>query len=215
MLPEITPQIAAAVRATLAGMSQDAVNKPGLLAYLDGPGPHCELRTVLRALARQRQPQTYLEIGVRLGWSLAQVALESPACAITACDIWTPGYGGVPNPGAQYVRQELARVAPAFHGALTLLGEASQHCIPYLPADLRFDLICVDGDHTVDGARADLQMCLPLVAPGGVLVFDDLVDYADGGGSLLAAWRTMPRTFAGFVWHELAGLTPVGVAERQ
>jgi len=213
-LPEITPEIARAVLTTLEAMGPDAVNKPALLAYLGGPGPHCELRTMLRSLARQRQPKTYLEIGVRLGWSLVQVASEAPYCDITACDSWVPGYGGVANSGPAHVLRELETVAPEFHGSLALLSDSSRACIPFLPADMRFDLVCVDGDHTAAGAFTDLQMCLPLVAMGGALVFDDLVDWADDDGSLLWMWRAVQREHPGFVWHEVPGLVPVGVAER-
>ena len=214
-LPEITPEIVAEVWLTLRAMGQDAVNKPGLLAYLGGPGPHCELRTVLRALARQRQPDTYLEIGVRLGWSMVQVAAECPACDITACDVWVTDYAGTPNPGERFVRDELARVAPRHLGAIKFLAGSSREFLPELVRQqCRFDLITVDGDHTAAGARADLRDGLALLEFGGALVMDDLIDNADGGGSLLAVWRETQQHYTGFVWHELPGLIPVGVAER-
>jgi predicted O-methyltransferase YrrM len=204
---------------TIEQLAPDSVNKTALLKYL-GAGlrantPCTELRTILRTLARQRQPRNYLEIGVRRGWSLAQVVAECPHVDVTACDSWVVGYGGVANPGAQFVRDELAKVAPQWQGQLTFLEGSSRNFLPELVRQgVRFDLITIDGDHTAAGARADLRDGLALLALGGVLVMDDLIDFADDGGSLLQTWRAVQAEFPGFVWHELAGLVPVGVAER-
>ena len=204
---------------TIEQLAPDSVNKTALVRYL-GAGlrantPCTELRTILRALARQRQPQSYLEIGVRRGWSLAQVVAECPQVDVTACDSWVAGYGGIDNPGAQFVRDELACVAPQWHGTLQFLEGSSRDFLPELVRQGRhYDLITIDGDHTAAGARADLRDGLALLACGGALVMDDLIDTADGGGSLLQVWQMVQADFPGFVWHELAGLVPVGVAEH-
>lgn len=210
------PEITAATLATLELLADDPVNKPRLISYLTGPGPHAELRTVVRSLARALQPRRYLEIGVRLGWSLAQVAAECPTCAIVACDVWTPNYGGVANPGPGFVRTEVARAVPQYYGHLVFVDGPSQKWLPTVTDGVTFDLITVDGDHTGLGAREDLRLCLPKVAPGGALVFDDLVDTSDDHGSLTlrGAWEWAKATFDGFAWHELAGMIPVGVAVR-
>jgi hypothetical protein len=42
----------------------------------------------------------------------------------------------------------------------------------------RFDVVYIDGDHTYDAVRADLQAWAPLLNPDGVLAGDD---YDDGG----------------------------------
>lgn len=199
-----TPAILSDTLATMEGLSPDPVNLPPLLDYLraglaEGDG-RTEIRSTLRALARAIQPRTYLEIGTRRGWSLAQVAAECPGVRAWSVDCWIPAYGNVPNPGPGFVEEELERVAPAFLGrchyldgnshdvlphflngpstpprtaaeqALTRLSEARPRC---------FDLITVDGDHTAVGAWWDLNDVMPHLALGGALVFDDLVDSSD------------------------------------
>jgi hypothetical protein len=118
----------------------------------------------------------------------------------------------VANPGANFVRSEIIRTAPMHQGGITFLDGLSRQ---WLPTDLgMFDLITVDGDHTGPGAWHDLYHCLPLVTPGGALVFDDLLDVSDDGGllTLRLAWERAQREFSGFTWHEFAGMVPVGVA---
>jgi hypothetical protein len=50
---------------------------------------------------------------------------------------------------------------------------------PYLPFfkennDLFFDVITVDGDHSIGGATIDLNNVIPKLKIGGILVFDDI-----------------------------------------
>lgn len=194
----------AATLATMEALSPDPVNGPALLDYLregiarnDG---RCEIRSALRALTRALQPRTYLEIGTRRGWSLAQVAAECPTVRAWAVDMWIPAYGAASNPGPGFVHEELERVAPGFEGRCHYLDGNSHDVLPLFlsgaeagPASLDelsavrqsesrprcFDLVTVDGDHTAAGAWWDLCDVMPHVALGGAVVFDDLVDSSD------------------------------------
>ena len=79
------------------------------------------------------------------------------------------------RPGPDFVRKELAAVGHA--GNVTLLAGDSRRTVPaFLRAhpDLYFDLITVDGDHSVEGAAIDLANTLPRLKVGGILVFDDI-----------------------------------------
>lgn len=189
---------------TMEGLSPDPVNGPALLTYLregilanDG---RTEIRSALRALARALQPRTYLEIGTRRGWSLAQVAAECPHVRAWAVDMWIPAYGAVSNPGPGFVHEELERVAPGFEGRCHYIDGNSHDVLPLFlgdpgayprtPEELAvmrqsesrprcFDLVTVDGDHTAVGAWWDLCDVMPHVALGGAVVFDDLLDSSD------------------------------------
>jgi hypothetical protein len=70
---------------------------------------YLDIVSVLYAAARCMQPRNYLEIGVRRGRSACTVARACPTVDIAAFDMWIPGYAGMENPGADFVRAELKR----------------------------------------------------------------------------------------------------------
>lgn len=196
------PQITQDTLTTMERLAPDEVNKPQLLKWLnerllknDG---RWETRTAIRCLAQVIQPRSYLEIGTRRGWSLAQVLSEAPQVQVYSCDMWVKDYGSVENPGADFVRAEMKRVVPDYRNPIIFLEGNSHDLLPIfldgaptaeLPSlDLirhtesrphYFDLITVDGDHTALGAWWDLLDVMPHVALGGAVVFDDLLPQSD------------------------------------
>lgn len=231
-----SPSVNAATADTLDQLSADDANKPRLIAWLrEGAARNehrFEIRSALRAIARAIQPRSYLEIGTRRGWSLAQVLVEAPQVDAYCFDWWMEGYGGVENPGPGFVREQMQRVAPLHCGALHFLSGNSHDTLPVFFQDVmlgeteldehellrlgeaaprKFDLVTVDGDHTALGTWWDLVDVLPHIAVGGVLVFDDLVDSADellgdAARSRYAHSRTQPDGLAPSLlglWHYL------------
>jgi predicted O-methyltransferase YrrM len=221
---------------TLEVLAADDVNKPQLIAWLR-EGVACderrfEIRSALRAIARAIQPRSYLEIGTRRGWSLAQVLAETPSVHAYSFDWWMQAYGGVDNPGPGFVREEIARAAPHHHGDLHFVCGNSHDTLPVFfqavqigetelehadilrmgeAAPQMFDLVTVDGDHTALGTWWDLVDVLPKIAIGGVLVIDDLIDSADEllgdrANSRYEAIRTQPDDLKPSLlglWHHL------------
>jgi predicted O-methyltransferase YrrM len=136
---------------------------------------YADIVTALAAASELVQPRSYLEIGVRRGRSMSVVARRAPGSAIIGVDRWDEGYAGMENPGPEIVRSELERAG--FRGSLELLSGDSHDVLPSLFAErpkLDFDLITVDGDHSPEGAAADLRDVIPRLRVGGVLVFDDI-----------------------------------------
>ena len=136
---------------------------------------HLDIVNILYAAAKLENPKNYLEIGVRRGRSCAVVAHGSPNVNIFACDMWVENYAGMENPGENFVKNELAQAGHI--GRLTFLNGSSHLLIPKFfdeNPDLLFNLITVDGDHSEDGAYADLSNVIQRLAPGGILVFDDI-----------------------------------------
>ncbi len=131
--------------------------------------------TVLHAAASLLRPRRYLEIGVFRGRSLAVVAAAAPACDVYAFDQWIASYAGLENAGPELVREQLQRVG--HRGQVRIESGDSHVVVPRFleeHPDLEFDLVTVDGDHTEDGARADIEAVLARIAVGGALVFDDI-----------------------------------------
>ena len=136
---------------------------------------YVDLLTMLQAATTVLKPQQYLEIGVRRGRSLAIVANAMPTCDLYGFDLWIENYAGMTNPGPDFVRAELKRLK--YTGQLTLISGDSKETVPQFlndQADLYFDLITVDGDHSEVGAKTDLENVIDRLKVGGVLLLDDI-----------------------------------------
>jgi predicted O-methyltransferase YrrM len=200
--------------ATLEALAPDAVNKPRLIEWLREcartKDKRFEIRSGLRAVANAMRPRSYLEIGTRRGWSLAQVLAESPDVRAYCFDEWIGGYGAIENPGPEFVRLEMKKAAPQHRGTVRFVSGNSHDTLPVFfqgvpladreiedlsvvrageDAPRSFDLITVDGDHTALGAWWDVTDILPFVAIGGAIVIDDLVDSADEASGQRATSR--------------------------
>lgn len=150
-----------------------------------------EIRSVVAWLASTLQPDTYLEVGVRRGFSMAMMGARRPAATLYGFDLWVSDYAGVPNPGPEFVRSELAKVG--FRGQARFISGNSHLTLPafflsasapwwrrlrsrirYGRAPASVDLAVIDGDHSLLGAYKDLTDVMPRIAVGGALVFDDI-----------------------------------------
>jgi predicted O-methyltransferase YrrM len=184
------------------------------LFYLWGQGRYGEhwryadSTTALVAAAMAIRPKAYLEIGVRRGRSSAVIGALCPDCAIYGFDLWLPDYAGAPNPGPDFVRGELRKAGHT--GAVTFTSGDSRTTVPSFLAqhpDLFFDVINVDGDHSVAGAARDLANVLPRLKVGGVIVFDDIVS----APALMRVWNWLVRQDARYRAWEFTD-APAGIA---
>ncbi|MGB2696045.1 MAG: class I SAM-dependent methyltransferase [Dehalococcoidia bacterium] len=136
---------------------------------------YADLPTALWAAATLIDPTSYLEIGVRRGRSAAVLAAIRPDCAIYGFDLWVDDYAGDPNPGPDFVREELRKVG--HRGSVELVSGDSKDTVPAFLREhptLYFDVITVDGDHSLIGAATDIANALPRLKVGGILLFDDI-----------------------------------------
>lgn len=169
------------VKAVLENLARDSYMdfvlnfyKQGLERFGD-KWVYADINTVLLGLSKVLRPKNYLEIGVRRGRSMAMVGSQSRDCFIVGFDMWIQNYGGMENPGKEFVRSELERVG--FKGRLEFVDGDSKITVPQYfkeHPDEYFDMITVDGDHSLEGARGDLINVVPHLKVGGVLVFDDI-----------------------------------------
>jgi predicted O-methyltransferase YrrM len=168
-------------------------------AKFGGHWRSADIATTLRAAALFVRPQSYLEIGVRRGRSAAVVAATCPGCDIYGFDLWEGEYAGADNPGPDLVRTELRAVGHT--GELTLVvGDSAQTVPAFLTQhpQLFFELITVDGDHSVLAAARDLTNTLPRLKVGGILVFDDICS----APLLQSVWRRIVQRDRRFVTWE-------------
>jgi hypothetical protein len=134
-------------------------------------------------------PKSYLEIGVNEGLSLYAVAsairfqcllnlepIDSPIFEeLVLADCWGGEYGGTGRSNSDHIQEVLSSFGEV--GNVTFLNGDSKITIPQFfeqrsKEDLSFDFVYVDGDHSYEGAKADIENVLPYV--GKVLFFDDM-----------------------------------------
>jgi predicted O-methyltransferase YrrM len=162
---------------------------------------YMDLLSVLMAAAELGVPETYLEIGVRRGRSLAAVVSAAPDVAIFGFDLWEAGYAGNVNDGPETASREAVRLG--HRGPRTFVAGDSGRTVPTFLSEhptLSLDLVCVDGDHSRLGAWADLVNVAPRLSLGGVLVFDDIAN--PHTPELLEVWRRFVAADGGLLAHE-------------
>ena len=214
MIVEVQHRARIYIGVILAAACTSAFYKAGL-ANIGPTWVYADINTVLMGLARRLCVESYLEIGVRRGRSMAMVASQVPDCRIVGFDMWVDDYAGMENPGPAHVREELQRVGYA--GSLEFVDGDSKETVPaYFAAHPSeyFDLITVDGDHSTDGARRDLQNVIPRLKIGGALVFDDIANQSHP--TLASVWKREVEDDSRFASYSFAEVGfGVGFASRR
>ena len=146
----------------------------GLNTY--GPNwKYADINTLLYTIGKNIKISNYLEIGVRRGRSMCVLASQSKQADFYGFDLWIENYTGVDNPGPDFVRKELSKFE--YQGNLTFIDGDSKKTIPNFfreNPNLYFDVITVDGDHSLYGAKIDILNVIKKLKIGGILVFDDI-----------------------------------------
>ncbi len=126
------------------------------------------------ALARHCRPDYVVEVGTfsggtAVGWAAA--LKENRKGRLICVDNDTYSKGTYPT----VARENISRTGLP-EDRYELLSGDSKEIIPSLVGRLqgRVGLYLVDGDHTFEGARADIRNGLPMVGPGGFVLVHDL-----------------------------------------
>jgi hypothetical protein len=135
-------------------------------------------------------PTSILEIGVRFGYSgiaLCHGALQTAKLPGRKKLLYHgvdgeffSGFKASGEPGVHYRSNEVAEDNFARFFAEAKLKAEFFHCDtqkePYPEAVLArtYDLVNVDGDHSYQGAYNDCSRTWPLLAPGGIMLVDDM-----------------------------------------
>ena len=185
--------------ATHVGQIDDAVD----IAYAFGCFQPNQIRsevTQLLHVVAQRRPRRVLEIGSQGGGNLflfSQAA--APDAKILSIDLnFSPvqmaAYPSLAAPTQQLTCFKGDSSAPAMlRRVQTWLG------------DDRLDFLFIDGDHSLEGVTADYRNYAPLVAPGGLIGFHDIVpDHTTRHGRKTIAYAGDAPIF----WNQLKATYP-------
>jgi predicted O-methyltransferase YrrM len=135
-----------------------------------------ELAPLLSLLCRY-ELKAVLEVGTLRGGTLAAwCALAAADAVIVSVDLPGGSFGG------GYTEQEASGLrAFAGDGQQLHLLRADSHepatrdRVVEALGGRPVDFLHIDGDHTYDGVRADYEMYVPLLAPGGVVALHDIL----------------------------------------
>jgi predicted O-methyltransferase YrrM len=155
-----------------------------------------ELGRLLETVQSER-PRVVLEIGTALGGTLfgfAQVA--APDAQLITVDLPAGGFGGGYYPARGYLYRRFARGRQTIH---PILGDSHRvetvTRVQQLLAGRSVDLLFVDGDHEYEGVRKDYDLYAPLVRPGGLIAFHDIVPGDEGlVGGVSRFWEELRRS---------------------
>jgi SAM-dependent methyltransferase len=151
--------------------------------------------------AISHKPKSILEIGTRTGISLCQLLSgyidHSVIQRVVCCDLFNDGFI---SPELVKYNLKIVGVPQDVIDKVQFLVGDSKKTVSDLPDTDKFDYILVDGDHSKEGARADLNNAKRLISKGGVIVFDDITP---DGMDLLDVWNAFKEDNSGdFEWHE-------------
>ena len=128
----------------------------------------------LVALIRAARPAVIFEIGTHQGRTARLFAERSPERAkVYTLDLpvekmrerarYDCTDSGVPG--------EEARKSPAAHKIVQLYGDS--RTFDFRPFDGTVDLMFIDGDHAYETVKQDTANALRMIAPGGIIIWDD------------------------------------------
>ncbi|MCP9625242.1 class I SAM-dependent methyltransferase [Nocardia otitidiscaviarum] len=144
----------------------------------------------LAGLARGPEVRLIAEIGFNAGFSSYTFLEANPAVHVYSFDLGEH----------DYVTAAKNYIDAMFPGRHTLILGDSTQTVPAFQASNEvssFDLVFIDGGHSYEVAKADLQNMRSLAGTDTVLVFDDLVPWKPWGEGPTLAWQEAIQ--AGFV----------------
>lgn len=141
-----------------------------------------ELALLAHAAAAANPGSTLFEIGTYDGRTTLNIALNAPSdCRVVTLDLPPddPKSGALKDGSVEtyqhLIGSRYRAYLESFPGTTVpieqLYGDSTE--IDYRPWRGKCGLVFVDGDHSYEGAKADSQSALDLVAPGGMILWHD------------------------------------------
>jgi predicted O-methyltransferase YrrM len=155
-----------------------------------------ELRRFAEIVAAMK-PRSLMEIGTNKGGTLCILSrLASPDAVIVSLDLPGGDFGGGYKPYHAAIFKHFTRAKQKLH----LLRGDSHSLQMELAArgvlgETKLDLLFIDGDHTYEGVKKDFESYSPLVRPGGIVAFHDIVEHVK-----------IPTCQVSRLWNEVKGL---------
>lgn len=146
----------------------------------------------LASLAARPGVTSICEVGFNAGYSSWAFLTGSPSVEVYSFDLAGYAY-------SEGAKAHIDELFPGRHHLIqgdshvTVTEFAQQH------PETKFDVVFVDGDHSLDGARADLRDLRALSTEETVVVMDDITPWLWFGEGPTAAWEEAVET--GLIVH--------------
>jgi Methyltransferase domain len=181
-IPLLSPDLVAALG------SEDIVLPPP--AWITQGSLDLQSLVMLLMIARSIRPRSVLEIGTATGVTSLALTLNSPDAKVFTLDLAdnqqpTLPVGGNDHPLRTSTVSRVYLQHPAGQHVVQLVGDSAT--FDFRALNQEFDLIFVDGAHSLSYMEADSKTAFELVSEDGVVVWDDywsrtpeVVSYLDG-----------------------------------
>jgi predicted O-methyltransferase YrrM len=154
----------------------------------------------LIALVRERRPRTVVEIGTDKGGTLwAWCRLAHPEASLVSIDLPKGLFGGGYSwRDARRFRKFFTQPDQRLHAVRRDSHDPKTvRRLERLLAGRSIDFLLIDGDHSYEGVKRDWELYEPLVTPGGLIAFHDILRHEE------QSERIVPCEVDRF-WEELA-----------
>jgi len=114
-------------------------------------------------LIQKTKPEKVLEIGFNAGFSALLIKMSFSSLNLTCIDI---NYH-------DYVEKCFNKISSDFSDINILLENSNTALKKLINKNNCYDIIHIDGDHSIKGATNDFNLCLKLSKKGTIIIFDD------------------------------------------
>jgi cephalosporin hydroxylase len=119
-------------------------------------------------IVAELQPKTIIEIGVRAGYSAYYFLQACPEAQYYGFDADNGKHGGAgPKPYIPWAEKILEEAGRSFK-IYWPFDTQEAACLPH-----QGDFYHIDGDHTTEGVKHDLDICFAFAPPGAHILVDD------------------------------------------
>jgi hypothetical protein len=128
------------------------------------------------AAARYLAPRNIFEIGTHRGRTALLMAENTPESTTVYTLNQPPAdmakyFNGMTTEQAETALGEAFRGKPAASKIVQLIGDS--RTFDFSPYTGQMDIIFIDADHSYEGIKNDTERALPMLKPGGTIVWDD------------------------------------------
>ena len=136
------------------------------------------------------------EVGVKSGRNIERILAKCPDTHWIAVDPWCPteNYARWPNKSHGIHEREFDRVHAKHPGKIVKVKAFSHEAAPDVE-DGSLDLVFIDGDHSYEGVRLDIDCWLPKVRKGGIISGHDYDNTNKYGDAFKGVDRAVHETF--------------------